>query len=329
MARKHKNTVDYFPHFVAAGKTLSILQAKYGNDGYACWFRLLETLAKSENHFIDLTEEIQRDFLAVSLQVPKETMEAILNDLATWKNIDSQLYHESKIIWCQDLVDNLSSVYANRRRNAPQKPLTTNNLRTETELLPVEKQLQPVEIRQSKGSKGSKVEEEAPASENPISKAERIYLELQLMIADNRPKEAGVKRFAKYRKKGSAYDDDLRKMCSHLAQKYPYQTFNGNLWDEMQKWLTNEKRFDKPIAGNETKPANIPTKQSRQKTIKKTLLAQLARGQPLDRHLISEVIDGCDLKVKVPKGSSIAAIEKAKIETVEKYLNQTKCQNKL
>jgi len=43
MARPRKQTVDYFPHDtdVSSGKTLTILQSKYGNDGYAFWFKLL------------------------------------------------------------------------------------------------------------------------------------------------------------------------------------------------------------------------------------------------------------------------------------------------
>jgi len=48
MARPNKQGVDYFPHFVNHGKTMFILEEKFGNNGYAFWFKLLELLGKEE-----------------------------------------------------------------------------------------------------------------------------------------------------------------------------------------------------------------------------------------------------------------------------------------
>ena len=48
MSRPRKAVVDYFPHYVNHGKTLFILEQKYGNDGYAFWFKLLEMLGGSD-----------------------------------------------------------------------------------------------------------------------------------------------------------------------------------------------------------------------------------------------------------------------------------------
>ena len=44
MARPAKTSVDYFPHMAHSGKTIAILEARWGNDGYAFWFKLLELL---------------------------------------------------------------------------------------------------------------------------------------------------------------------------------------------------------------------------------------------------------------------------------------------
>ncbi len=54
MARPKKQTVDYFPHFVKGGRTIFILENKFGNDGYAFWFKLLEILGESEGIFLTL-----------------------------------------------------------------------------------------------------------------------------------------------------------------------------------------------------------------------------------------------------------------------------------
>ena len=50
MARPQKQTVKYFPHDTDAsdGKTLTIIQAKYGNDGYAFWLSYSNYSAKPQ-----------------------------------------------------------------------------------------------------------------------------------------------------------------------------------------------------------------------------------------------------------------------------------------
>ncbi len=53
MARPKKKGVDYFPHDCVTGKTIFILEQKYGNDGYAFWFKLLEFLGTKEGHYLD------------------------------------------------------------------------------------------------------------------------------------------------------------------------------------------------------------------------------------------------------------------------------------
>ena len=47
MARPKKQTVDYFPHIIKQGKTMTILENRFGNDGYAFWFKLLEILGST------------------------------------------------------------------------------------------------------------------------------------------------------------------------------------------------------------------------------------------------------------------------------------------
>ena len=57
MARPTKATVDYFPHSCNHGKTIMILQQSFGLEGYAVWFKLLEQLGKTVNHFIDCRDD--------------------------------------------------------------------------------------------------------------------------------------------------------------------------------------------------------------------------------------------------------------------------------
>jgi len=129
MARPVKNTVAYFPHDVHCmeGDTLTILQGKWGNDGYAFWFRLLERLCSSENHVIDCRNPVKWQLLLAKTQLSNGTGEEIMTTLAELDAIDSELWLKHRIIWCQNLVNNIADVYQNRRRPVPEKPIPTVN----------------------------------------------------------------------------------------------------------------------------------------------------------------------------------------------------------
>jgi len=119
--RKQKDTVGYFPHFVNDSKTKSILKNKYGAEGYATWFQLLEILCKSKGHYFDCRDEWGYEWLISEIGIDKETFEDIAEFLARFEKIDSELW-KHKIIWCQNLVDNLERVYQKRVSEIPQKP---------------------------------------------------------------------------------------------------------------------------------------------------------------------------------------------------------------
>ena len=88
MARPLKRTVDYFPHQCEHGKTLFILEQKYGNDGYAFWFKLLEILGKSEGHFYEYRNPADIEYLNAKTHVNGDTAIAILNLLSDLDAID-------------------------------------------------------------------------------------------------------------------------------------------------------------------------------------------------------------------------------------------------
>lgn len=130
MARPQKQTVDYFPHDAKAseGDTLTILQSQFGNDGYAFWFKLLEKISSSENHVIDCRNPRKWQLLLAKTSASEEKGSAIMNLLCELEAIDAQLWRESRIIWCQNLVDNIADAYKNRNRPVPERPIfTTDN----------------------------------------------------------------------------------------------------------------------------------------------------------------------------------------------------------
>ena len=121
MARPTKRTVDYFPHIIKQGKTMTILENKFGNDGYSFWFKLLEILGSTDGHFYEYRNITDIEFLLAKTNVSKEVAEEILELLANLKAIDKQLWAK-KVIWSDNFVSNIEDAYSRRKVNVPHKP---------------------------------------------------------------------------------------------------------------------------------------------------------------------------------------------------------------
>jgi hypothetical protein len=95
-----------------------ILEERYGNDGYAFWFKILETLGHTQCHFIDLNKESELEYLRSKTRCDEDKITEILNLLARLEAIDPVLW-ENKIIWSQNFVDGISDVYTRSRHTLP------------------------------------------------------------------------------------------------------------------------------------------------------------------------------------------------------------------
>jgi len=115
MAREQRKDVDYFPHECIHGRKMHIIEAKYGNDGYATWFKLLEQLGKANDHFIDISEEMTLMFLTSVFKIDEEKTLLILNDLAKLEAIDKYLFNEFKVIYSPKFIESIKDAYRNRK----------------------------------------------------------------------------------------------------------------------------------------------------------------------------------------------------------------------
>jgi hypothetical protein len=119
--RPRKTTVEYFPHRTSSGRTIFILENLYGNDGYACWFKILELLGSSPGHFYDFNGAANFQYLCAKMGVSGEKTLLILKTLADVDAIDRDLHAEG-IIWSDNFVSGLDSVYSKRGTGCPGKP---------------------------------------------------------------------------------------------------------------------------------------------------------------------------------------------------------------
>ena len=170
MTRKQKDVVSYFPHDANASTsdTLAVLQNRFGNDGYAFWFKLLEKLAATNGHYVDCRNPMKWQLLLVKTGVNDITGVDIMDLLVEMKAVDKTLW-ALKVIWCENLVENVSEVYKNRRRELPQKPIITSSKAITTEKKAITTGGKPQsKVKESK-VKESRVEEDGGTDKEPVT----------------------------------------------------------------------------------------------------------------------------------------------------------------
>ena len=120
MARKERNSVDYFPHNVNHGKKMFFIRSKYKNDGYSVWFMLMEELGKAEYHYLDLNSNISKMYLSSSMMVSEELLYSIINDLVKLGEFDELLWING-ILFNEKFIDSISDAYKKRNNTCINK----------------------------------------------------------------------------------------------------------------------------------------------------------------------------------------------------------------
>jgi hypothetical protein len=178
MARPAKTSVDYFPHMAHSGKTIAILEARWGNDGYAFWFKLLELLGDSSDFAFNCNRSADWEYLLSKTRVSEAVARAILDKLAEVDAIDAECW-QRRVVWSDNFVKNLESVFVKRKQGLPQKPSLRGGNSAEPGLIPTETD----KVKESKPKK-SRVDQmkqnqhHCPSSLRPgvVQQADTVFL---------------------------------------------------------------------------------------------------------------------------------------------------------
>lgn len=119
MARQSKNTITYFPHPVEDGTRMFVMEQQYGDKGYCCYYKLLQMLGKTENHFLDFSKPKDKLYFAALIKTDAQSLSKMLQTLADLGAIDVELWREYEVIWCQELVDSVAELYTHKRHREP------------------------------------------------------------------------------------------------------------------------------------------------------------------------------------------------------------------
>ena len=190
MGRPERNTVDYFPHFISDGKKMFFIEKKYGNDGYATWFKILEKIARTENHYLNLNKEEELLFLSARCNISEIVLLNIINDLSRIGVFDKDLW-ESKIIWCQKFIDEIEETYKRRNNNCITLPRLCELL-TGLGILKQGKCILNVDDNTQSRVEKSRVEKSRVFTPPSCEEVEQYFFE------NNYPKVIGKKAFKYY-----------------------------------------------------------------------------------------------------------------------------------
>ena len=116
MARPERHDVDYFPFFAKRGKTLNILQSKYGLEGIGFFTNLMRFLALTPDHYYCIKDEVDKMnfFAEVGIQDESRGIEMIELMVKTEK-LDKELWENYKIIACEAFLESLKEAYKQRK----------------------------------------------------------------------------------------------------------------------------------------------------------------------------------------------------------------------
>lgn len=134
-------TVTWFPHYIdAMGRdSVSALINKFNGSGYSVWFALLERLCQQiadDRLHLDLNSPAELAKTSGYCMVSEDKLLEILDYCSFMELIDQELWGK-RIVWIEQLWENLSSVYPRRAfpyapgRVAPEKEKSTKKVEDE------------------------------------------------------------------------------------------------------------------------------------------------------------------------------------------------------
>ena len=113
MARPPRKNADYFPFYAKDGRTLYILESKYGCKGTGFFTNVMRFLTLETNHHVDILDDTDRMYFFSKCHCDEESGMDMLNIMSKTGKINRELW-EIKVIVSQDHMDSIADAYRNR-----------------------------------------------------------------------------------------------------------------------------------------------------------------------------------------------------------------------
>jgi hypothetical protein len=119
MARPERHDVDYFPFYVKDGRTLFIIEGKFGALGTGIFTNLFRFLSRTPDHNFQVITESDEMYLFTNLKCDPEIGREIIQMMVTTGKLDRDLWEQKRVIASKDFLESVSDAYKRRSNNCP------------------------------------------------------------------------------------------------------------------------------------------------------------------------------------------------------------------
>jgi len=115
MARPERHDVDYFPFYVKDGRTLFILEDKYGCKGTGFFTNVMRFLCLQPDHHFCIKEEVDRMYFFSKTKCDEVSGMEMLDIMAKTCKLSGSMWVSYKVIVSPALLDSIKDAYRNRK----------------------------------------------------------------------------------------------------------------------------------------------------------------------------------------------------------------------
>jgi len=115
MARPERHDVDYFPFYVKDGRTLFILESKYGCKGTGFFTNVMRFLCQQSDHYFQIITPSDEDYFFAKTHCDKESGLDMLNTMVNTGKLSEEMWVSYKVIISEDLLQSITDAYRNRK----------------------------------------------------------------------------------------------------------------------------------------------------------------------------------------------------------------------
>ncbi len=117
MARPPLKTVHYFPYYVKEGRTLFLLENKYGCTGTGFFTNVLRILCETPDHHFSIEDEVDRMMFFGRAKIDEVTGLDMIQIMIKTGKLDKRLWEEKTVICSVDLLESIKDAYSSRNNN--------------------------------------------------------------------------------------------------------------------------------------------------------------------------------------------------------------------
>ena len=115
MARPERHDADYFPFYAKRGRTLNILQSKYGLEGIGFFTNLMRFLTLTPDHHYCIKDEIDKMNFFAEIGVKDEAVGIEMIELMVkTEKLDKELWENHMVIVSESFLLSIEDAYKRR-----------------------------------------------------------------------------------------------------------------------------------------------------------------------------------------------------------------------